>query len=115
MYDYDNMPQWFKLWGIKYYEDMLVEDIEELYPTDSEKIKYFAEIGKAFVNAINYYVNHNEESYLTYIFDDHIKDGKRLFMSLKRDINQSYRDYEARVENGKKGGRPPKETAEQND
>jgi hypothetical protein len=105
--DEASKPQWVKLWAEKYYDELCIEDIKELYPTPEEELSFLTEVGKAFVSALAYYNSYCDgESYTTYQMD---RDGRRLYKSLKRDIDQSYISYIKRVENGKKGGRPPKE------
>lgn len=101
-----NRPQWIKLWAEKYYDDLCIDDIKEFYPTEEEEQEFLLEVGKAFVSALSFYNAYNnpeKESYTTYAMG---KDGKRLYKSFQRDIEQSYSAYERRVENGKTGGRP---------
>ena len=101
-----NRPQWIKLWAEKYYDELYIDDLKELYPTQDEETEYLIQVGKAFVSALAYYNNYySDKEFDIYQMD---RDGKRLYKSLVRDIRQSYKAYEKRVEDGKKGGRPPK-------
>lgn len=104
-------PQWFKLWAEKYYDDLCIEDIHEFYPSVEEENEFLLDVGKAFVSALAYYnaCTTEEESFSIYQMG---LDGRKLYKSLKRDINQSYESYKRRVENGKKGGRPPKSSGD---
>lgn len=102
----ESAPQWIKLWVEKYCDDICIEDIEELYPTDEEETELVLDVGKAFISALSYYKSQiTGEEYRVYKMS---RDARRLYNSFKRDIDQSFNDYELRVENGKKGGRPPK-------
>ena len=100
-------PPWFKLWGEKYADALDVDNLDEDL-TQQEKQKLFTEVGKAFINALLYFksVNNGESTYGTYKAGT--RDGRIVWNALKRDIDQSYRDYYKRRENGKKGGRPRK-------
>ncbi len=101
-------PQWVKLWAEKYYDELCIDEIKELYPTDAEECEFLMQVGKAFISALAFYNAFNEEeSFCTYQMN---RDGMRLYKSLKRDITQSYLSYERRVEAGKLGGRPKKQT-----
>ena len=104
-------PQWCKLWADKY---AVALDIENLNNDLSEKEKddLFREVGKAFINGMIYFLAHDEKSCIVYKLKT--RDGRILWNALKRDIDQSYRDYEKSVENGKKGGRPKKDKQETN-
>jgi hypothetical protein len=108
-YHYTNIeegrPQWFKLWVEKYVAALDIENLDEDL-TPQEKDKLFKEVGKAFINALFYFVGHDEGRWNEY--RPGTRDGRILWNALKRDIDQSYRDYELRVKNGAKGGRPPK-------
>lgn len=98
-------PQWFKLWVEKYSVALDIENLDsDLTPT--EKRLLFQEIGKVFINSLFYFNGHDEGKYSEY--KPATRDGKILWNALKRDIDQSYRDYDKRVQNGAKGGRPKK-------
>lgn len=99
-------PQWFKLWVEKYACALDIEHLDtDLTPKERERL--FIELGKVFINGLFYFWGHDKGEYLYY--KPSTRDGRILWNALKRDIDQSYRDYEQRVANGKKGGRPPKE------
>ena len=100
-------PQWFKLWAEKYSVALDIDFWDEEY-TDKEKKEFFEDIGRCFVNSLFYYncLNRDENKYSMYSPKTHF--GRILWHALKRDIDQSFRDYIKKVENGKKGGRPPK-------
>lgn len=103
----ENAPQWIKLWIEKYCDDICLEDIHELYP-DEEENELIRAVGMAFISALSYYKGRiTGEEYLVYSKMN--RDGKRLYKSFVKDIDQSFCDYELRVENGKKGGRPKKQ------
>lgn len=102
-------PQWFKCWALKYADALDIDFLDDDL-TQKEKIVLFQEVGKAFINALFYFRDHDEEKYLSY--KPNTRDGRILWHALKRDIDQSYRDYDKRVENGRKGGRPKKEQTE---
>lgn len=101
----EGRPQWFKLWVDKYVAALDIENLDNDL-SQAEKEKLFGEIGKAFVNCLFYFMQHDQEKYLSY--KPGTRDGRILWNALKRDIDQSFRDYEKRVMNGAKGGRPPK-------
>lgn len=98
-------PQWFKLWVEKYATCLDIENLDEDL-TDEEKAVLFEEMGKVFINALFYFMGHDAGKYSYY--KPSTRDGRIIWNALKRDIDQSYKDYDGRVENGKKGGRPPK-------
>lgn len=96
-------PQWYKLWVEKYATALDIENLDvDLSPT--EKRKLFEEIGKVFINSLFYFMGHDEGRWSEY--KPSTRDGRILWNALKRDIDQSYKDYDKRVENGAKGGRP---------
>lgn len=100
-------PQWFKMWVEKYATSLDIENMDKDL-TPEQKKALFEDVGRAFINALFYFTSHvkNEEEYSMY--RPKTRDGRVLWNALKRDIDQSYRDYEKRVEDGKKGGRPPR-------
>ena len=97
-----NRPQWFKLWGEKYATALDIYNLDDL--PDEEKLELFTDIGIAFVNALFYFMGHDEGKWFEY--KAKTREGRVLWNALRRDIDQSYRDYDRRVENGSKGGRP---------
>lgn len=116
LYEYNNAetgdmangrPQWFKLWADKYADALDIENLDNDL-TKTQKDKLFMDVGRAFINALFYHIQHDEERYDYY--KPLTRDGRIIWNALKRDIDQSYRDYELRVINGAKGGRPPKST-----
>ena len=103
----EGKPQWFKMWGEKYATALDIENLDnDLDPDEKEEL--FTDVGRAFINSLFYFMcrANEEERYSTY--KPRTRDGRILWNALKRDIDQSYRDYELRVRNGAKGGRPPK-------
>lgn len=102
-------PQWFKVWCDKYATALDIENLDnDLTPKEKEKL--FVEIGKVFINALFYFTEHDKTEYR--IYKPSTRDGRILWNALKRDIDQSYKEYDLRVANGKKGGRPRKDTFE---
>jgi len=110
LYEYNDVedtsngrPQWYKLWVEKYATALDIENLDtDLSPT--EKKKLFEEIGKVFINSLFYFMGHDDGRWSEY--KPSTRDGRILWNALKRDIDQSYRDYDLRVKNGAKGGRP---------
>lgn len=98
-------PQWFKLWVDKYATALDIENLDNDL-TPQEKRKLFEEIGKVFINSLFYFMGHDEGEWCEY--KPNTRDGRILWNALKRDIDQSYRDYDLRVKNGSMGGRPKK-------
>lgn len=98
-------PQWYKLWCEKYADALDIENLDKDL-TPEEKNELFKEIGKVFINSLFYFLGHDEGRWSEY--KPSTRDGRILWNALKRDIDQSYRDYDKRVVNGAKGGRPPK-------
>lgn len=98
-------PQWFKLWVEKYATALDIENLDEDLD-DEEKRELFEDVGRVFINALLYFmcVGNDDDKY--YIYKPLTRDGRVLWNALKRDIEHSYRDYEKRVIDGKKGGRP---------
>ena len=101
----EGRPQWFKLWVDKYVAALDIENLDADL-TQTEKRKLFEEVGKAFINSLFYFMGHDQGKWSEY--KPTTRDGRILWNALKRDIDQSYRDYDERVRNGAKGGRPPK-------
>lgn len=103
-------PQWFKLWAEKYATALDVDTLEdELEQSDYEKV--CRDIGTAFVHALRYFMHHDElkERPEINFFRPETRDGRHIWNAFKRDIDQAYRDYEKRVVDGAKGGRPRQE------
>lgn len=98
-------PQWFKLWVDKYATALDIENLDNDL-TPQEKRKLFEEIGKVFINSLFYFMGHDEGEWCEY--KPSTRDGRILWNALRRDIDQSYRDYDLRVKNGSMGGRPKK-------
>lgn len=101
----DKMPSWFPVWGA---EHAYLLDIDVILMEDvDEQDEIFRDVGKAFINAVNNFLYHdNNKPYFaleTYL-------GRATYKRLTREINKSYMEYDKRVENGKKGGRPRKES-----
>jgi len=96
-------PQWFKVWVEKYATALDIENLDDDL-TPKEKQKLFEEIGKVFINSLFYFNGHDKGEWSEY--KPSTRDGRILWNALKRDIDQSYRDYEKRVADGRKGGRP---------
>ena len=103
----EGRPQWFKLWVEKYSTALDIENLDTDL-TQKEKDTLFKEVGRVFINSLFYFMGHDAGVWEEY--KPQTRDGKILWNALKRDIDQSYRDYELRVQNGAKGGRPPKST-----
>ena len=106
------MTEWFKLWASDFCDDFHIDVLENELDS-SERQNLIADVGRAFVNGMNYY-------YMRYMEEDDYKayplitsDGKRLFRKMRAWIDKAFEDYEKKVENGKKGGRPKKEDAQQ--
>lgn len=99
-------PQWFKLWADKYADALDIENLDNCF-TAEEKELFFADVGVAFINSLFYFRDINTEDFSEYKL--RTRDGRVLWNALKRDIDQSYRDYIKRVQNGTKGGRPRKD------
>lgn len=101
----DGRPGWYKFWVEKYATALDIENLDaDLTP--KEKETFFKEVGMCFINSMFYFLGHDEGRWAEY--KPKTRDGKILWNALKRDIDQSYRDYEKRVADGKKGGRPKK-------
>ncbi len=96
-------PQWFKLWVDKYAAALDIENIDNDLTPDEKEI-LFREVGKVFINSMFYFIGLPEGQYREYT--PSTRDGRILWNALKRDIDQSYRDFEKRVAKGKLGGRP---------
>lgn len=99
-------PQWFKLWCEKYATALDIENLDSDL-TQEEKETFFKEVGVVFINSLFYFMGHDQGRWSEY--KPRTRDGKILWNALKRDIDQSYRDYDLRVMNGSKGGRPKKQ------
>lgn len=101
-------PQWFKLWGEKYADALDIENLDADL-NQKEKQLLFQEVGKAFINALFYFMANAQDKTQYSSYRPQTRDGRILWNALKRDIDQSFRDYEQRVRNGAKGGRPKKQ------
>lgn len=111
----DKRPQWFKLWVNKYYDVLGLYDLEELEIVLSEDLDdFFNDVGRAFINSLLYCVEKDSPEAQKQ-FGLYSREGKALYSLLKRDIEQCYRDYDKRVTDGKKGGRPSKKIGGAND
>ena len=100
-------PQWFKLWVEKYATALDIDNLDtDLTPPEKDKL--FKDVGIAFINSLFYFLYRVDVESEIWEYKPKTRDGRILWNALKRDIDQSYRDYEERVRNGAKGGRPPK-------
>ena len=105
----EGKPQWFKLWANKYADVIDINNLDsDLKPDEKERL--FREIGIAFINSLFYFQNYYSSKCPYY--EPKTRDGRIIWNALQRDVRASYEDYEKRVENGKKGGRPPKKNNE---
>lgn len=101
----EGRPLWFKLWVEKYATSLDIENLDKDL-TQKDKELLFKEVGKAFINALFYFMGHDAGVWEEY--KPRTRDGRILWNALKKDIDQSYIDYEKRVADGRKGGRPKK-------
>lgn len=99
-------PQWYKCWAEKYANALDVENLNTDL-SSAEKEELFKEAGIVFINSLLYFLDYDNETYRTY--KPRTRDGRILWNHIKADIDQSYRDYDKRVMNGAKGGRPKKD------
>ena len=98
-------PQWFKVWAEKYAVALDIENIDEEFADDPDgKLEFFEEVGKCFINALLFFKDHDNEEYQYY--RPKTRDGRILWNALKHDVDQTFIDYDKRVQDGKKGGRP---------
>lgn len=98
-------PQWFKMWGEKYATALDIDNLDDdLDPYEKEAL--FEDVGRAFINALFYFMCRANHETKYSVYKPKTRDGRILWNALKRDIDQSYRDYEKRVANGLLGGRP---------
>lgn len=95
-------PLWIKLWMSTCLDFI---DIDEEYQESD-----LAEIGKVFINLLHTCIHYNEPESAKFPLKD--KYHRALYKALKRDLDQTVKDYRNTVkknrENGKKGGRPPR-------
>ena len=107
LYEKDGRPKWFRFWGEKYADALDIFHMDEDL-TQADKDKLFKDVGIAFINSLFYFLcrANEENTYSTY--KPHTRDGRILWNALKRDIDQSYRDYEIAKINGAKGGKAKK-------
>lgn len=102
----ENRPQWFKLWADKYIDALDIINLDkDLTPEQKEEV--FKDIGMAFINALFYFAFRSGHEDSVWKYATKTREGRVVTNALKRDIDQSYKDYEKRVADGKKGGRPP--------
>lgn len=101
-------PQWFKIWAEKYADALDIEHLDEDLDAQEKDI-LFREVGKAFINSLFYFMANANEASQYSSYRPSTRDGRIIWNALKRDIDQSFRDYFQRVENGAKGGRPRKQ------
>ena len=99
-------PQWYKLWVEKYAAALDIDNLDKDL-SQKEKDILFKEVGIVFINSLSYFLGHDDRKWWEYTPET--RDGRILWNALKRDIDQSYRDYDKRVANGSKGGRPKKD------
>ena len=110
------LPPWVKFWLSKYVEYFLDESLLDGC-SDDEIQDIYADIGKMFLNMLYYYEYH----YVGVPEELPISDRavRLAFSVIKRDMEQSFADYEAvcdrNRESGKKGGRPPKNKGQNTD
>ena len=101
-------PQWFKMWVEKYSIALDIDNIDKEFgdDPDGEKV-FFEEVGKCFINALRLFGDFDKK-YWNY--EPQTRDGRVLWNYIKQDVTQSFLDYEKRVNDGKKGGRPRTKT-----
>ena len=98
-------PHWFKMWVEKYAIALDIDNLDTEY-TPAKKDEVFKDVGIAFINAMFYFLYRVDVESEIWSYAPKTRDGRVLWNALKRDIDQSYRDYEKRVKNGARGGRP---------
>lgn len=99
-------PSWFKLFPKELIDATGIRELEHF--DDEEKKDLIYAIARATIDALLYFDSKcKDQSY-------HMHDGSRLYRTLfglyKQNIDQAFIDLEERIRNGKKGGRPKKET-----
>ena len=97
-------PTWVKLSIQKMIDFFEVETAEEVLDLVNDDPQLLSEMGKVLFNLMLYGYDRSN-NYLTFNY----RDMRSLFGLLRQDIDMSYANYYKLVENGKKGGRPPKE------
>lgn len=102
-----NGPTWVKLSIQKLIDFFEVETAEDVVEMINDDPKLLSEMGKILFNIMLYGYDRNNDS-LTFEY----RDMKALYGLLRQDVDSSYINYEKRVENGRKGGRPKAEEQE---
>ena len=107
----EGRPQWFKMWCEKYADALDIKNLDTDL-TQAEKKALFEDVGIAFINALFYFMYRVEVAQTIWSYKPRTRDGRILYNVLRRDIDSSYADYDKRVRDGKKGGRPKKQDFE---
>ena len=102
---YSAGPTWVKLSIQKMIDFFEVETAEEVLDMVNDDPELLSEMGKVLFNLMLYGYNRNN-GYLQFNY----RDMRSLFGLLRQDIDMSYANYYKLVENGKKGGRPKKDS-----
>lgn len=106
-YDVDGCsmgPTWVKLSIQKMIDFFEVETADEVIELINDDPVILSEMGKVLFNLMLYgYCRDNDTITFKY------RDMRSLYGMLRQDIDASYHNYQQRIENGKKGGRPKTE------
>lgn len=98
-----NGPTWVKLSIQKMIDFFEVESAEEVVKLIQDDPEILSEMGKVLFNLMLYgYDRKNDALQFNY------RDMRSLYGLLRQDIDSSYHNYQTKVDNGKKGGRPKK-------
>lgn len=116
----EKRPIWYHLFAEDLYHILDVENLDsdpDFVNNPRRKDQLFNDLGRALLNSLiyfkDYYEYGGEDPQAEYPIES--RDGRIVYNALKRGIVYSYEEYEERVENGKKGGRPLKEENENSD
>ena len=105
-----NGPTWVKLSIQKMIDFFEVETADDVLVMIQDDPELLSEMGKVLFNLMLYGYNRDND-YLSFKY----RDMRSLYGLLRQDIDMSYANYYKLVENGKKGGRPKKELAPQDE
>lgn len=103
---YTGKPSWFKIFPKEIIDIIGLQDFDNFSETETEEAIYT--VGAATIDALRYYLHKSGDSDSVGSLDDS-RQYKTILMLYIKHIAKAFTDYQERVENGRKGGRPKKE------
>ena len=105
-FGYANKPTWIRFNVLEFIQHFEIENADDVLELIEEDPEITEKMGYLFWNMLLYSCDRENA-----LFKPENREQRLLFNIIKRGVDNSYARYDQLCENGKKGGRPKKELA----